>query len=196
MNSFYTNEELKEIGFKKIGKNVSISRNTSIYGANKISVGDNVRIDDFCILSGHIIIGNQVHIAASSLLFAGKSGIVLEDFTGVSSRTAIYAESDDYSGEFLTNPTIPDKYRSIIKGKVVLKKHALVGTGCTILPGVTIGEGTSIGSMSLINKDLDEWGVFVGIPCKRIKDRSKKVLMLEEQFISDYLNINDIEDIK
>lgn len=189
MNSFYTKKELEEIGFKKLGKNVNISRNTSIYGANKISIGNNVRIDDFCILSGNIIIGNQVHIAASTLLFAGESGIVLEDFTGVSSRTAIYAESDDYSGDFLTNPMIPDKYRSIIRGKVVLKKHVLVGTGCTILPGVTIGEGTSVGSMSLINKNLDDWGIYVGIPCKRIKDRSKKILMLEQQY---YLNIHDI----
>ena len=51
MNSFYSKEELKEIGFKKYGENVLISRKTSIYNPEKIIIGNNVRIDDFCILS-------------------------------------------------------------------------------------------------------------------------------------------------
>ena len=113
MTSFYNENELKEIGFKSIGKNVLLSRKASIYGAKNISIKGNTRIDDFCILSGNLSIGSHVHITAVVFLFGGDSGIVLEDFVGVSSRTAIYAKSDDYLGEGLTNPTIPDKYRKI-----------------------------------------------------------------------------------
>lgn len=185
MNSFYSNDELKKIGFKKIGNNVLISRNASIYGAEYISVGNNVRIDDFCILSGNIEIGNNVHIAAAVLLFGGKAGILLEDFVGISSRSAMYAESDDYSGEAMTNPTIPDKYRIVSGSKIILQKHVLIGTGCTILPGVVIGEGTSVGSMSLINKSLESWSMYIGIPCKRIKERKKRLLDLEKRFIME-----------
>lgn len=54
--SFYTHDELAEIGFKSCGKNVLISRKASIYSPAKIEIGDNVRIDDFCILSGVIFI--------------------------------------------------------------------------------------------------------------------------------------------
>lgn len=182
MSSFYSEQELKEIGFKSLGENVLISKKTSIYGASNMSIGNNVRIDDFSLLSGNIAIGNNVHIAAYVSLFAGDAGIELGNYVGVSSRSVIYATTDDYSGEYLTNPTVPDKYKNVINGKVTMGEHSLIGTGCTVLPGVTVGDGVSVGAMSLINKDLDEWSIYVGIPCKRIKDRSKRVLELAEEY--------------
>ena len=181
MNSFYDEEELKTIGFKSVGSNVLISRKSSIYNPANISIGDNVRIDDFCVLSGKITIGDYVHIATACLLFGGHTGIIIEDYTGISSRSAIYAESDDYTGEAMTNPTIPYKFRMVTGGLVTLKKHSVIGTGCTILPNVTIGEGCSIGSMSLVIRDLEDWGIYIGIPCKRIRDRSKNLLLLEKK---------------
>lgn len=184
MNSFYSEEELEKLGLKNIGKNVLISKKASIYGANKISIGNNVRIDDFCILSGNIELGNYIHISANTLLFGGDSGIKLEDFSGISSRCAVYAETDDYSGESLTNPMIDEIFRNVTSEKVILRKHVLIGTGSTILPGVEIGEGSSIGAMSLINKSLKPWGIYVGIPCKKIKDRSQKILELEKEFLN------------
>ena len=176
MTSYYTEKELQSIGFKSVGKNVKLSRKVSIYSPQNISIGDNVRIDDFCILSGHIEFGNYIHIAASCLLFGGNDGIVFEDYTGLSSRSAVYAESDDYSGQYFTNPTLPDECRHIIGGGVVVKKHAIIGSGCTILPNVVIGEGVAVGSMSLINKSLEAWGIYAGIPAKWIKDRSRDLL--------------------
>ncbi len=180
MNSFYTNEELAQLGFQSIGENVLISRKASIYGAQNMSIGSNVRIDDFCILSGKIVLGNYIHIAAYVALFGGSEGIFMEDFSGISSRCAVYAVSDDYSGNFMTNPTVPDACRNVCGGPVVLGKHALVGSGCTILPNVTIGEGTAVGSMSLINKSLEPWGLYTGIPCKRMKERSRELLKFEK----------------
>ena len=60
--SYYSKDELKKIGFKSIGKNVKISTKTSIYEPEKMEIGDNSRIDDFCLLSGKISIGKFVHI--------------------------------------------------------------------------------------------------------------------------------------
>ncbi|WP_288222141.1 acyltransferase [uncultured Clostridium sp.] len=184
MNSFYKKEELEKLGFESIGTNVKISKKVSIYSANNISIGDNVRIDDFCILSGKIKIGNYVHIAAYCGMFGGNEGIFLDDFSGLSSRTVVYAASDDYSGEFLTNPTVDDKYRNVISKPVKIGKHVVVGTGSTILPGVTIGEGSSVGACSLIAKDCDENAIYVGVPAKKLKERSKKIFELEKDFLS------------
>lgn len=180
MDSYYTREELQAIGFRSLGKNVMISRKTSIYSPEKIVIGNNVRIDDFCIVSGNITIGSFVHIAAACLLFGGNDGIVFEDYSGISSRSTVYAESDDYSGNCLTNPTLPMEYRHIVGGGVIVKKHAIIGSGCTILPNVVIGEGVAVGSMSLVNKSLDAWGIYAGIPCCRIKERDKTLLQLEQ----------------
>ncbi|WP_346668403.1 acyltransferase [uncultured Subdoligranulum sp.] len=181
MTSFYTLEELQALGFASLGKNVLLSRKCSVYGAQNISIGDDTRIDDFCILSGKIIIGSHVHIAAYVGLFGGHSGIVLEDFVGVSSRGVIYAESDDYSGAVLTNPTVPDEFKHIVGGQVRLERHAILGSGCTVMPGVTVGEGTAVGSMSFVNRSLEPWSMYVGIPCRKIKDRRRDLLAMEQQ---------------
>lgn len=60
MSNFYNEVELKNLGLKSYGENVLISKKCSIYGAENIEIGNNVRIDDFCILSGEIKIGNCV----------------------------------------------------------------------------------------------------------------------------------------
>lgn len=182
MSSFYSEEELLKMNFKYLGKNILLSKKCSLYSIDKIAIDDNSRIDDFCILSGNIIIGKNVHIAAGCYLFTGNYSIVFKDFSGLSSQSAIYAMSDDYSGKFLTNPMLPDKYRNLLGGDVIIGKHVVIGSGSTILPNVKIGDGCSVGAKSLINKSLDEWGIYFGIPAKFYKFRSKKVLELEEQF--------------
>lgn len=183
ISNFYSEDELVNLGFAKIGKNVLISRNASIYGEENIEIGNNVRIDDFCILSGKIKIGNYVHIAAHSAIFAGDIGVEMMDFSEISSRVTIYAISDSFSGEWLTNPTVPDEYRYIVKGKVILEKHVVVGAGSVILPSVRIGEGSAIGSMSLVNKTVEPWGMYVGIPCRFLKGRKRDLLGFEHELI-------------
>lgn len=186
MTSYYTEQELAQIGLKTYGNNVLISRKASIYGAENIAIGDSVRIDDFVIISGNVQIGSYVHIAAYSAIYAGKYQIVLKDFVTISSRNVIYAESDDYSGASLSNPLIKGRYRTTYGNDVVFEKHVLLGTNCTVLPGVNLGEGVSVGAMSLVKEDLRSWGVYVGIPAKRIKDRNKEILELEQDFLKEY----------
>lgn len=182
MISFYSQEELSLIGLHSYGRNVQISRKCSIYNPQYIDIGDNVRIDDFSILSGKIKIGNHVHIAAYVALFAGQEGIMIGDFAGISSRTTVYAVSDDYSGEYMTNPTIKSECRGCYGGTVVISKHVLVGTSCTILPNIVIGEGASIGAMSLVVRNVEEWTINKGIPCKATKKRSKNLLEFESKY--------------
>lgn len=186
MNSYYSMDELKVLGFKSIGENVYVSRKASIYRVEAISMGNNVRIDDFCILSGNVTLGSYIHIAAYSALYAGKYEIILEDFSTISSRNVIYAESDDYLGASLSCPLIEGGYRATYGGNVIIKKHALIGSGCTILPKVTLGEGVSVGAMSLIKKDLDAWSVYAGIPAKKIAMRDMGILEVEKKFLNAF----------
>lgn len=183
MNSFYAPEELQELGFASVGIDVMLSRKCSIYGASNISIGNHVRIDDFCVLSGKITIGNHVHIAAYVGMFAGTAGIVLDDFSGVSSRCVIYAQSDDYKGNAMTNPTVPDEFRKVTGSTVYIGRHVVIGTGSTILPGVQLAEGSSFGAMTLINKDAQPFSVYTGIPMQRRCDRSRKLLEYEAQLL-------------
>lgn len=178
-NSFYSEEELAEIGFKQLGKNVKISRKASIYTPDLISIGNHVRIDDFCILSGNINIGSYIHISAYTALY-GRYGIILEDFVTISGRVLVYSQSDDYSGNFLTNPMIPAEFGNVTGDKVIFRKHSIVAAGSIILPGVCMHEGACLGAMSLLKKDIPEWTIYAGVPAKQISSREKKILELEK----------------
>ena len=181
LNPYYTNRELKEIGFKSLGRRVLISKTCRIYTPDEITIGNDVLIDDFTILNGEIHIGDHVHISSNCELYAGEASITLEDFVGVSSRNAFYATSDDFSGASLNNPTVPKQFRYEKNLPIVLHKHVLTGTGCSFMPGVDVGEGCSFGSMCLINKSTEPWGMYVGIPARRIKEREKGLLAMEKQ---------------
>lgn len=184
MTSFYSEEELRNLGLNSYGKNVKLSRHACLYGVDKISIGNNVRIDDFCILSGKIQLGNNIHVAAYSALYGGTDGIVIEDFANLSSRVTVYSVSDDYSGETMTNPTIPDKYKNVQSAPVCIGRHSIIGSNAVILPGVSVSEGSSFGSFSFINHDSEPWSINVGIPFKKIKDRSKNLLQLEKEYLN------------
>ncbi|MDX1722546.1 MAG: hypothetical protein R3355_05455 [Pseudomonas sp.] len=54
---------LEQMGFKSLGMNVCISDKANIYSVDQIEIGDSSRVDDFCILTGKIIIGKFVHVA-------------------------------------------------------------------------------------------------------------------------------------
>jgi galactoside O-acetyltransferase len=176
-SSFYTPEELSLIGFKSVGYNVLISSYARFYGIEKIEIGSNVRIDDFCILSGTIRLGNNIHISAYTALY-GKFGIEMKDYSGLSPRCTIFSASDDFSGDYLIGPMIDPKHTHVMGKRVTIEKYSQLGSGCIVFPGVTVGEGVAVGAMSLVLRDLEAWKIYKGIPAVYYKDRSRKLLDL------------------
>lgn len=184
-DAYFSQEELESFGFRHLGKEVKIKRNVGIYFPENLSIGDYSRIDDFCIITCHdkaCEIGKHVHIASHCVLLA-KSGFTFKDFCTLSPMITLVTNSDDYSGQKLTNSTVPRHLTGGKEGRITLEKHVIIGTQSVILPDLTIGEGSSVGAMSLVNKSLDAWGVYFGIPVKRLKDRKKDILELEKQVI-------------
>lgn len=183
--AFLKNDELNCLGLESLGENVKISDKATIINAGKISIGNDVRIDDFCIISageGGIKIGNFVHIAPY-VSIQGHGKVVLDDFSGLSSKVTIYSSSDDYSGRYLTNPTVPEKFTNVLHGDVILKKHVIIGTGSVLLPNCYLEEGVAVGAMSLVRGRVNEWVTVSGIPAKKIKNRSKRLLEMEKELL-------------
>jgi acetyltransferase-like isoleucine patch superfamily enzyme len=182
--AFLSSEVLQSMNFKYLGKDVKISDRAAIYNPELIEIGDYSRIDDFCVISGKVKLGRNVHIAVYCNIAGGEKGVTLDDFSGLAYGCHVFSQSDDYSGRSLTNPTIPAKYKNETKLPVHLKRHVIVGACSVVLPGVTIEEGTSVGAMSMITKSTDAWSVYFGCPAKKIKSRKKDLLELEKQFLS------------
>lgn len=178
--SFYTQSEINRLGFKYIGKNVKISRKASFYNKKTISIGDFSRIDDFCILSGEIEIGRYVHISAYCGLYGSKK-IEINDYAGISANSIIYSAMDDFSGNFMVGPEVPNNLTNITGGKVIISKFAQIGVSNVIFPNIMVGEGAATGAMSLIKENLKEWNIYVGIPAKLLKARNKNIKLLEKK---------------
>jgi acetyltransferase-like isoleucine patch superfamily enzyme len=183
--AYLTQQQLTAFGFMALGNNVRVSDKASIYNPELISIGDNSRIDDFCIVSGKVNIGSFCHITPMCLLAGGAPGITLDDFSTLAYGVKIFAQSDDYSGETMVSSLVPKKFKKEFFAPVLLSRQTIVGASATIMPGVTIAEGCSIGSMSLVTKDTQPWGIYVGIPAKRIKERKRNLLELEKQFLKE-----------
>jgi len=175
MNSYLSKNEIAKVGFKSIGENCLISRFARFYNPTSISIGNNTRIDDFCILSGNIEIGSYVHISAYVALY-GSKGIKIYDYSGLSPRTIIFSATDDFSGELLINPMIPSKYTNVTGGLVLINRFVQLGANTIVMPNLSIGEGTVTGAFTFVNKSLDSWKIYIGIPAKIHKNRSKKLL--------------------
>ncbi len=183
--SYYTNEQLKQIGFKSLGKDVKVSDKACIYNPELIELGDYSRIDDFCIVSGRVKIGKYCHITPMCLIAGGKPGVYFDDFCTLAYGVKVFSQSDDYSGETMANSLIPAKYKNEYFEKVVFDRHVIVGAGAIVFPGVHVEEGCSVGAMSLLTKSTRSWGVYVGIPAKRVKDRKKDLVGLTNNFLEE-----------
>lgn len=171
----YTDVEYK---FKRIGKNVSIGKNVYFRYPELVEIGDNVIIDEFCYFTTGLYIEDYVHIGPHCSSIGGKEcKLIMRTFSGFSAGVRVICASNDFLGGGLTNPTVPSEFRPTDKfSNVELKKHVIIGTSTVIYPGVIIGEGSAIGGLGLVTKSIGDWGVYIGQPVKKIKDRPKETI--------------------
>ena len=95
----------------------------------------------------------------------GSHGFEIKNFSSISSGCRIFTSSDDYSGNFLFSPTVPKKYTKPKNKKVLIEKFV------------------NIGALSLINKNLNKWEIYLGVPVKKVGDRSKKIIDLSKKYL-------------
>jgi acetyltransferase-like isoleucine patch superfamily enzyme len=181
--AFLTSEQLAATGFKKLGRNVKISDKAVIYNPELVEIGDHSRIDDFCVVSGKITIGRNVHVAVFCNLAGGSEGITLDDFSGLAYGCQVFSQSDDYTGGTLTNPTVPARFKKEHKAAVRIGRHCIIGTSSLVFPGVHLGEGCSVGALAMVTKSTEPWGVYTGAPARRFKERKRDLLALEKEYL-------------
>jgi len=186
--AYLSEHQIQNLGFRRVGKNVKISDKASIYDCSRIELGDYSRIDDFCVISGKVLLGKYCHITPMCLVAGGEPGILISDFSTLAYGVKVFAQSDDYSGLTLTNSLIPRKYKNEKFEPVNIGKHVIVGAGSIIFPGVNIGEGCAIGAMTLVIKNISPWGIYVGSPARRVRERNRDLLELEKKFLMDISN--------
>ncbi|MBL0686953.1 MAG: acyltransferase [Sulfurospirillum sp.] len=157
---------------------------TKIIGIENIDFGKYIIIDDFVLIYAkeQINIGNYVHIASFTSIIGG-GGFIMEDFSGLASGCRVITGSDDFKESGFGNPTINSKFRNLKTALVKISKFAIIGTNTVILPNVTIGEGATVGANSVITKNLEPWGIYVGN--KRVGWRDKEAVLKNYELFLD-----------
>lgn len=162
---------------KRIGDDVRISELAHIARPELVEIGNHVAIDMWTYISTQLVLGDYIHIAPNVSIIGGAiASLVMEDFTNIGSGSRIVCASDDFL-QGLISPVVPIEHRTVINKPVVFKKFSTLGVNCTVLPGVTLGEGCIIGANSVVTKDTEPWMVYAGTPAKPIKSRDKERIL-------------------
>lgn len=184
MLDFFSPSELRKMGFGSFGRRILVKRSVKFVNPSKIYLGDNIAIDDYSIIHADapVVLNGNNQIGAHCEVY-GRFGLQMDNFSTLASKVSIFTESDDYSGASLTNSTVPMQYKpKFISAPVNLGKHSIVGCNSTILPSVVIGEGCAVGAHSLVKNDLEDWGIYSGVPAIRKGERSRDLLNLEKKY--------------
>ena len=182
--SFLSEEQVKNIGFKSLGKDVAISDKAVFYKPERISIGNHVRIDDFCVLANNIILHNYVHLALKSNILSSTNAVIeMEDYTGIGYQSLIFTLSDDFTRGAFINPTLPDEFRYLSEKSVHVRKFGSIGAGAMVLPGADIEEGTTVGAMSLVMQPTKPWMCYFGNPARPMLKRNENLKELEKIFL-------------
>lgn len=167
------NVKIENPQFIKLGNNVKICDGVTLIarGEGGIEIGDNVRINDRVYLDteapdkGYIKIGNNVYIGTGTTLF-GHNGFEIKDYALLAQNITSTPYSHIYSDP---NKTI------ISQGghtrKITIGKDSYVGMGVCIMYSADIGDGSVVGSGSVVVKSIPPYTVAVGNPAKVIKER-------------------------
>jgi len=157
------------------GPGTRIDDTALFFGAGHVEIGAHVRIDAYCVITagpGIVRIGDHVHLGAATHVF-GTAGVDVGAYGNVSSRVSIFSTNDDYTEGHVGNPTTPEEVRGVTAAPVTIERHAIVGCGSVILPGVRLGIGASVGALSLVKHDVPPFAVVAGTPARRIGDRDR-----------------------
>lgn len=175
---FYTPDELYALGLASFGNDVRISKQAVIIRPELVNIGNHVAIDPFVYISTKVDIGDYVHIAPFvGIGGSNKSYCKVSSFCTISQGSKLICGSEEYGGDGLLGPPIPKKYRVLIHGRIILEKFVALSVNTVVFPNVTICEGTVVGACSLVVHDLGSWGIYHGIPVKRIKDRPTETIL-------------------
>ncbi len=163
-----------------MGKNVLIDLGVIIWNPKNVRIGDHSHIDTNAKIeaSDSIEIGSYVHVASNTLL-QGRGTLFIGDYADIAAGALIYSGVNHYTDgrtkSFYEMSSCAPADRQFIKAAPVrIEKHAFVGMGSVIMPGVSIGEGAIVGASSFVNSNIPPYKIAFGAPARVIKDRPRE----------------------
>jgi len=154
----------------KVGKHTLIEPGAKIrcqYGGS-ITIGDNCIVYRYATLlthGGDIVIGNNCTINPFTVIY-GQGGVHISDYVRIAAHCSIVPSNHIFEKK--------DQYiykQGLSKKGIVIEKDVWLGSGVKVLDGVSIAEGCVIGANSVVTKTTEPYGIYVGVPSRKINSR-------------------------
>jgi acetyltransferase-like isoleucine patch superfamily enzyme len=174
------------------GRNVVFGQNVVLRHPHKIHLGDNVVIDDNCLIDAKgesnagIRIGNGVFVGRNTILSCKNGDIELADGANIGFNCEIFSASRvrigagvlmaAYSYVIGGDHDFSDPSKSVldqtrVSAGVTIGDGVWMGAGAKVLDGVTIGHDSVIGAAAVVREDVPARAVAVGIPARVVSTR-------------------------
>jgi len=144
----------------KLGKNVRIYDFTNLYGCE---IGDDVKIGTFVEVQKGSKIGNRCKVSSHTFIC---EGVVLEDDVFIGHNVTFindrYPRATNGTGQLQTEAD----WKCV---GTLVKRGASVGSGATLMCGITVGENALIGAGSVVTKDVPPGAVVAGNPARVVR---------------------------
>lgn len=184
----------------KVGRNVTFGQNVVLRHPHKIEIGDNVVIDDNVVLDAKgqdnegIKLGDDVFIGRNTILNCKNGDIILGDRANIGFNSQFFSANKVSLGKnalvaaycyfvggthkFDRLDVSPLEQARQSEG-ISIGDNNWFGAGVKVLDGVTIGRDCVIGTSAVVNSDISDYSIAVGIPAKIIRDRREPVPEVE-----------------
>jgi acetyltransferase-like isoleucine patch superfamily enzyme len=163
---------------RESGDDVFISASVEIRHPHLVSVGSHVAIDTGFYCTVQACIGDYTHIGPYVTVIGGKeANLRMRGFNTIGAGSRILCASDEFLGAGLVGMSPPEYRDNIIRSPVQFEMFSSIGTNVVLHPGVTLGEGSVVGSCSLVTKDTEPWTIYYGIPAVPVKPRVRDTIL-------------------
>lgn len=158
---------------KSCGENVKIYPMAKIAFPHVVELGNNCKIRDFAfIFAGEgVKIGEYTDVQPHTVIWGGGKTI-LGNRVSTGPGTVFLSQTYSHAAGLKMVDGMSEGQTAIVGGELVVEDDVYIGARCVIFP-VTIGEGAIIGAGSLVNKDCEPWGIYVGNPARKVGVREK-----------------------
>jgi acetyltransferase-like isoleucine patch superfamily enzyme len=185
---YFLRRKFYQLLFKSMGKGVTIGRNVTFRGAGRISLGDNVCIDDNCVVDARgpqafIVIGNGVFVGRNTIVRCRGENLTIGMETDIGCNCLVATDARLEIGRDVLisaytyiaaggthrydDKTKPiNKQGFIRKGGSKIGNDVWIGAHSLILDGITIGQGAIIGAFSMVNESIPDMAIAFGTPAK------------------------------
>lgn len=177
--------------FKACGENVVIDAGVSIEHPELMHVGDNVHFFPNCFVQGsaeRFVIESNVDFYPTTYISLGGGFVEIGHHTHFAPGCALYGHGGLKIGPYCNiaahcvlatvghDPLIRDQPMALAppcKGPITLEEDIWLGANVTVTSNVTIAKGCIIGANAVVNRNTEPFGLYVGVPARRLRDRKK-----------------------